>query len=299
MKKITDILKKSEVLVFDGAWGTMLQKMGLKAGECPELWNTIYPERVIEIGKAYVNAGADLIETNSFGGNRLKLASWSLQDKAAELNRQAAMLSRQAAGNSVLVIGSIGPTGKMLMMGDITEAELYDAFAEQASALAEGGADALIIETMSATDEACIAVQAAKEATNLEVICTMTFNKADNGEYHTMMGVKPEQMVDELLAAGADAIGANCSNGIKEMIALTAEIRSYNRQIPIIIQANAGLPVYSNGQTLYKETPADMASPVNELIKAGASVIGGCCGTTPDHIAAIKQACNAYRRTNH
>ena len=290
--KLKKALEQRGILVSDGAWGTMLQQMGLKAGECPEQWNIDFPEKVLEIGKAYVKAGADMVGTNSFGGNRFKLASWSLQDKVTELNQQAASISRKAAGDSVYVIGSIGPTGKMLIMGDTTAEELYDVFAEQAQALALGGADIIIVETMSDIDEATIAVKAAKEVTRLEVICTMTFSKSDSGEYHTMMGVTPEQMIGELPAAGADVIGANCGNGMEEMILLTKEIRSFDQHIPIMIQANAGMPVYEDGQTLYKETPEAMAAMVARLIDAGASIIGGCCGTTPDHIAAIKKACS-------
>ncbi len=288
MQNLINSLKQRGILVSDGAWGTFLHEMGLKAGECPELWNIDHPEKVLQIARDYVNAGADMIETNSFGASRLKLASFSLQSRARVINRRAAQISKEAAGEKSLVLGSIGPTGKILIMGDTSPEELYDVFGEQALALAEGGADALIIETMSDLEEACIAVKAAKEASSLEVICTMTFSKTIDGEYRTMMGVSPVDMVPALISAGAEIIGANCGNGMEDMIALVSEIRGINGQIPILVHANAGMPVYSNGKTIYNETPADMASHVLKLVDAGVNIIGGCCGTTPAHIAAIR-----------
>lgn len=292
MKKLENALKQRGVLVSDGAWGTFLQNMGLQVGECPELWNADHREKVLQIAASYIDAGADMIETNSFGGNRLKLAYYGLQNRAAELNRLAASISKEAAGDGVFVLGSIGPTGKILMMGDVTAEELYEVFKEQAAALAEGGADALIIETMSDLEEACIAIKAAREVTSLEIICTMTFALTSDGTYRTMMGVSPEEMVEALTSAGANIIGANCGNGMADMIELTKQLRSIHPLTPIMIQANAGMPVYDNGLTTYNETPELMASHVKRLIEAGANIIGGCCGTTPSHITAIRKAVN-------
>jgi 5-methyltetrahydrofolate--homocysteine methyltransferase len=289
MEKITATLKTGKILVSDGAWGTMLQEMGLKAGDCPELWNANQSENVLKVAQAYVNAGADMIESNSFGGSRIKLTQYGLQDRTAELNRKAASISRQAAGENIHVLGSIGPTGKILMMGDTTEEELYNGFAEQAIALVDGGADTIVIETMSDLDEATIAIRAARENTHAEIICTMTFSKTVDGEYRTMMGVSPEEMVPSLVEAGADIIGANCGNGMGNMIGLVAEIRAINQDIPILIHANAGMPAMQNGKTIYQETPDQTASYVKHLVKAGANIIGGCCGTTPEHIATIKE----------
>lgn len=284
---ITQKIKQGATLISDGAWGTLLQAKGLKPGECPELWNITNPDAVFEIAKAYIDAGSDMIETNSFGANSFKLSAYGLSDRVYEINFKAAEISRKAAGNEKHVIASIGPTGKMLIMGDITEDELYAAFKEQAMALADGGADAIVIETMTALDEASIAIKAAKQNTNCEVICTMTFDALANGEFRTMMGVSPTEMTSELIAAGADIIGANCSNGIQGMISIVEEIRAVNNEIPVLIHANAGLPVLENNCTIFPETPDMMAEAVNKLIGAGANIIGGCCGTTPAHISKL------------
>jgi len=281
---LLELIEQGKTLVSDGAWGTFLQEKGLEAGKCPEQWNDIHPEAVLDIARGYIAAGADMVETNSFGGNRFKLEAFGLESQVYLLNRKAAELSRQAAGNDKYVLGSIGPTGKMLIMGDVTEEELYDAFKEQAVALYEGGADAIIIETMTAIDEASIAVKAARENTPCEVICTMTFDHLVTGDYRTMMGVSPAEMVVALKESGVHILGANCSNGIEGMIKITEEIRSVDSQIPILIHANAGLPVLQGVCTVFPESPDMMAAFAPRLAKAGANIIGGCCGTTPEHI---------------
>lgn len=296
MIKITERLKECKVLVSDGAWGTFLQAKGLKAGECPELWNADHKNDVLEIAKSYVNAGADMIETNSFGGSSIKLRSYGLDSRTTELNRAAAEISREAAGNKVYVLGSIGPTGKMLIMGDVTERELYDSFKEQAIALEKGGADAILIETLSCIDEAIIAVKASKENTSIEVICTMTFSKSPENNFFTMMGVTPADMTNKLIEAGAVIIGANCGNGGEIMIPIVKEIRAVNQSVPILVHSNAGMPIYENGKTVFPETPEETASFIPGLIKAGVNIVGGCCGTTPDHIQAIKNCLNKDKR---
>jgi 5-methyltetrahydrofolate--homocysteine methyltransferase len=284
---LTQLISEGKTLVSDGAWGTFLQAKGLKAGECPELWNIDHPDSVLDIAKAYIAAGADTIETNSFGGNCFKLEGYGLADRVHEINFKAAEISRQAAGADKYVLGSIGPTGKILMMGDVSEEELYEAFKNQAIALYQGGADALVIETMTALDEASIAVRACNENTPCEIICTMTFDHLATGEYRTMMGVSPSEMVEELKVAGVNIVGANCSNGIEGMIAITREIRSVDEQIPILIHANAGLPVLEGTCTVFPETPDMMAGFATKLADAGANIIGGCCGTTPAHIQKL------------
>lgn len=289
MGKILDKIKLGKVLVSDGAWGTFLQQKGLKTGECPEEWNITHPDEVLDIARSYIEAGADMVETNSFGGTRFKLEKYGLEDKVFELNKAAAEISRKAAGDK-FVLGSVGPTGKILMMGDVTEEELYEAFKEQAKGLESGGADAIMIETMSDLDEARIAIQAAKQHTRLEVFCTMTFEKTVTGEFRSMMGVSPTEMVQTLVGAGAELIGANCGNGMVGMVAIVEEIRKANAEIPILVHANAGMPVYSDGETVFPEKPDEMATLVPKIIKAGANVIGGCCGTTPEHICKVRDA---------
>jgi len=287
MSKIIQEIQNGRILVSDGAWGTFLQKKGLTPGECPEQWNMTRSEDIFDIAKSYIDAGADMIETNSFGGNYFKLKGYGLENQVFELNKAAAEISRKAAGTDRFVLGSVGPTGKLLMMEEVTEDELYSAFKEQSVALEAGGADAIVIETMTDLEEACIAVKAAKENTACEVICTMTFDKILSGEFRTMMGISPAEMTETLIEAGATIIGANCGNGIADMIGIVKEIRQVNAKIPILIHANAGMPHYCDGETTFPESPADMASRVKEIIEAGANIIGGCCGTTPDHICEV------------
>lgn len=288
MGKIINQIKAGKVLVSDGAWGTFLQKKGMKPGECPEEWNLSHPEDVLDIAKSYIDAGADMIETNSFGGTIFKVEKYGLGDKVFELNKAAAEISRKAAGNK-FVLGSIGPTGKILMMGDVTEKELYEAFKTQVQGLEAGGVDAIMIETMTDLDEARLAIQAAKENTNCEVFCTMTFDKTVDGEFRSMMGISPTDMVNTLIDEGAELIGANCGNGIADMINIVAEIRKANPDIPILVHANAGMPLYQDGETVFPETPDEMSGFVPKIIAAGANVIGGCCGTTPEHICRVRE----------
>ncbi|TVR70719.1 MAG: methionine synthase [Spirochaetaceae bacterium] len=285
-------LTRGRPLISDGAWGTMLQASGLKSGEPPELWNISNPDAVYEVARRYVEAGADMVETNSFGGTRFKLEHHGLADRCGEINEAAAALSRRAAGDSRWVIGSVGPTGKMLIMGDVTEDELYEAFVEQVSALERGGADAICVETMSDIEEARLAVRAAKERTSLEVIATFTFERTLQGEYRTMMGTAPVEATAAMLEAGADIIGTNCGNGFERMIDIVGEIRQAFPEAPILVHANAGLPVHEDGVDRYSDTPETMAALAPKLVAAGASIVGGCCGTNPEYITAIRNAIN-------
>jgi len=287
---ILDELKQGRVLLSDGAWGTLLQSKGLNPGECPELWNITHRKDVSDIAEAYLNAGCDIIETNSFGASRLKLSQYGLGDRVNELNEAAASISREIAGTDKHVAGSVGPTGKMLLMGDVTGEELYENYKEQSIALEKGGADIIIIETMTDLDEASFAVKAARENTNCTVIVTMTFSKDLKGEFFTMMGVSPFEMVNSMKAAGAHIVGSNCGNGIRDMISIVTAIRAVDKNIPVIIQANAGLPEYIDGKTVFRESPEMMASYIPDLLKEGANIIGGCCGTTPEHIREMGRA---------
>jgi len=289
MSKIIQEIEKGKILVSDGAWGTFLQQKGLSPGECPEEWNISRSDDVFGIAQSYAEAGADMIETNSFGANYFKLKNYGFESRVFEINKAAAEISRKAAGADRFVLGSVGPTGKLLMMDEVTEDELYEAFKQQSIALEAGGADAIVIETMTDLEEARIAVKAAKENTGCEVICTMTFDKIIGGEYRTMMGISPTEMTEALVEAGADVIGANCGNGMADMIGIVKEIRQANATIPILIHANAGMPHYCDGKTTFPESPDDMADRVKEIVEAGANIIGGCCGTTPDHICKVRE----------
>ena len=263
---ILEEIKLGNVLLSDGAWGTFLQGKGMQPGECPELWNITRRKDVLDIAESYLLAGSDIIETNSFGGSSIKLSQYGLGERAAELNEAAAAISREAAGKNKHVAGSIGPTGKMVLMGDVTEAELYDSFKEQAIALEKGGADIIIVETMSAVDEAAMAVSAARENTLCTVIVTMTFEGGSHGEFRTMMGVSPEEMLISMKTAGAHIIGSNCGNGIADMIHIVKAIRAADKEIPVMIQANAGKPEYIDGKTIFRETPEIMASYIRTSV---------------------------------
>ncbi len=296
MATILERLALGEILIFDGAMGTFLQAKGLKPGECPEEWNISHPDEVREIARAYVAAGADLVQANSFGGTSYKLKEFGFEGRVRELNVAAARLAREAAGSDVYVAASVGPTGQIVEDegGMVTEQDIYNAFKEQVLALEEGGADAVCIETMSSVAEATQAIRAAKDNTSLTVICTFTFEPGARG-FRTMMGVDPATAAEACVDAGADIVGANCGNGIGNMIEITRQMREAAPSTPILINANAGVPVLEGGCTVFKDTPEDMARQVNELIDAGANIIGGCCGTTPAHIAAIGAA--AKQRT--
>ena len=292
---LLDRLARKKLLVSDGAWGTMLQAKGLTGGDTPELWNATHPEAVKSVAAAYAKAGCDLILTNTFGGSSAKLSKAGLGERASELNEKGARLSVEGAADAV-VAASIGPTGEFLEpLGDMTERQMEEIFSEQIAAIFRGGVRALCIETQSAIEEAVCAIRAAKKLNpSVDVICTMTFNSTPDG-YKTMMGVSVERAAKELPEAGADVVGANCGNGIEQMIPIAAAFRKHTDR-PILIHANAGMPQLIDGRTMYRETPQAMSMRVKELVQAGATIIGGCCGTTPEHIAAIKAALEPLRR---
>ncbi len=283
-------VNSGRVLISDGAWGTFLQKKGWAPGECPDYWSLTRPDDVFAIAEDYITAGSDMIETNSFGASPLKLRHFNLAEKCTQINEAAAKISRRAAGDKKWVLGSIGPSGKMLLLGDVSSKEMAEGFKIQAQALARGGADAICIETMSAIDEAVLAIQAAKENTGCEVICTFTYQQAAHGTFRTMMGHSTAKTTAAALDAGADIIGTNCGYGMAQLIKITREIRQIDAAVPLLVHANAGLPHLRDGVEVFPETAEDMADQVGELLQAGANIIGGCCGTTPEHIRAIKNA---------
>jgi len=282
---IEELLARGAV-VTDGAWGTQLQARGLGLGEFPDEWNLSHPEQVTQVARAYVAAGSRVILTNTFGANRIRLNEQGLAEKAWQINQAGAAISLAAAGGEAQVFASIGPSGKMLLSGDITADELAAAFAEQALALSEAGVHGLVIETMSDLEEAKLAVAAARR-THLPVVACLVFDSGKNKD-RTMMGQTPEQAARALTEAGADVIGANCGQGVAGFVAICGRLHAATDR-PIWIKANAGLPTVVDGQAKYTSTPEDFARLVPDLLAAGASFIGGCCGTTPSFLQAVAE----------
>jgi len=296
VRPFAERLASGDVLVGDGAHGTMLFEEVLKPGECPESAILSHPEVVKGIAGRYTDAGAGYIETNTFGATSLKLAMSGLENETETINNQAVSLAREAAGDSAYVIASCGPTGKMLEpYGDTKPVTVYDSFRMQMEFLASAGVDCVFIETMIDLDEAKLAVTAAKDVMpNIPVAAMMTFDQTPRG-FFTIMGVTVEAAVSGLTEVGADAIGSNCGTGIDQMIELAKEFHRHT-VLPLIFQPNAGLPQTKDGKIYYDETPAMMAAKVPALIDAGVSIVGGCCGTTPEHIRAIQETVSSLSR---
>jgi len=292
MGVLLDRLAKRKVLVSDGAWGTMLHAKGLGPGDCPEEWNVSHAEDVQSVASAYAQVGSDLILTNTFGGSRIKLAKMGLGDQVAELNEAGARNSLIAAPDAVIA-GSVGPSGEFIEpLSEITAEEMESVFSEQIAAILKAGVKVICVETMTAVEEAACAIRAAKKLDpSTDVICTMTFDETPKG-FRTMMGVSPEQAAVKLSEAGADVVGSNCGNGIKAMVEVTREFRRHTDK-PILIHANAGIPELIDGKTVFRESPTDMAAQIGALTEAGANIVGGCCGTTPEHIAAMRAVVDA------
>ncbi|KPJ56519.1 MAG: hypothetical protein AMS16_02255 [Planctomycetes bacterium DG_58] len=283
MNEWRERLAAKRVLVADGAWGTELTKRGLAAGQAPEAWNLDRPEEVQAVARSYVDAGADIILTNTFGGSAFKLKKFGLRDSVAEINRRGVELSKEAAAARALVFASIGPSGEFMEpLGTITEPEMVACFAEQVRAIAAAAPDGIVIETMSDLAEAKAALRAVRENSDLPAVVSMTFERGARA-IATMMGVTPQQAVGELEAAGADLVGANCGAGIETIVEVARRMRPATK-LPLWFKPNAGIPELVDGKTVFRETPGEMGAYLPELIAAGASVIGGCCGTTPEHI---------------
>ena len=279
-----------EIFVADGAMGTMLIERGLKVGDCPEAMNLNQTDVLEEIARLYWQAGAEIIQTNTFGGSPLKLSAYNLQDRSAEINRTAVQAVRNVVGNNAYLSGSMGPSGKLLKpYGDTDPEDISQSFKIQAEALISAGVDIVCVETMTDLNEAVLAVQAVRSiSASIPVMATMTYDPTPDG-FYTIMGVTVQQAVEGLGGAGADIIGSNCGNGIKNMIEIAAQYKQLT-DLPIIIQSNAGLPEMKGTTVVYNESPEFMAEQALKLKELGVSIIGGCCGTTPDHIRAIRKA---------
>ena len=279
-------LRKGEILVADGATGTMLQKMGLDWGQAPEAWLLDQPDKIRALHRAYVEAGSDVILTCSFGGTHYRLARHGLADRVTEVNRLAAELAREAAGDGVFVAGDMGPTGQLIgLRSKVTADQVAEAYAQQAAGLAEGGADFLLIETMSDLGEAQASIAGARRITDLPIFCTFSFDTHGR----TMMGVKPDQAAN---AVGplVQGIGANCGHDPAEYEGLIQAMHQAQPEAILWAKPNAGLPRLVDDETVYDAAPDYMADIALRLRQAGAQIIGGCCGTTPAHVAAIAAA---------
>ena len=288
MAGLTELLNTNGFLVIDGAMGTELFAAGLSAGDPPELWNVDHPDRIRAIHQAYVDAGSDIVLTNSFGGNRHRLKLHSLEVRVHELNAAAAANARTIADSAdrpVLVAGSMGPTGELIEpLGALTAAEAQEAFAEQAAGLSDGGADILWLETMSAFPEVEAGVLGARSASDLPVVVTLSFDTAGR----TMMGITGNDAGTRLAELGVNGIGANCGANLADTEAAVVAIRSVCGEIPVVSKANAGIPVWKGAELEYDATPEILSAHAHRLREAGVSIIGACCGSTPEHIAMIR-----------
>ncbi|MBU8932821.1 MAG: homocysteine S-methyltransferase family protein [candidate division Zixibacteria bacterium] len=294
MEALLDRLKRGEVLVADGALGTELIRRGLVLGECPEQTNLHSPGILEEIARAYLAAGADIVQTNTFGASPLRLAHYGLDDCTEEINTTAVSATRKAIDNNAYLAVSCGPCGLQLSeSGEANPNTVLNGFERQLRCCVAEGVDVICIETMTDLVEASLAVRAAKTvAPTIPVAAMMTFEPTPDG-FLTIMGVSIEQAAVGLTEAGADVIGSNCGDGIDNMIRIASEFREYT-SLPIIIQSNAGLPQIQGDQAIYPDTPEFMAERCSQLLAGGVSIIGGCCGTTPDHIAAMCRVVDEY-----
>ncbi len=289
-------------LVCDGAMGTQLMLAGLEQGGCGELWNLTHPERVLAIQRRYVEAGADCLITNTFGGSRTMLTRHGHADQLREINQAGVRVAREAFGERTgYVLGDIGPLGAILEpYGDLPAKDARAAFEEQAAALVEAGADAIIIETQTALEELGLAIDAAKAAGAPCIIGSLAYDLSTDGTFFkTMMGVSPEKAAKFAEKKGAHIVALNCGTGM-DMAGAATVVKLYRKscKLPTMVQPNAGLPVLEGGKAVYKQTPAEMGSGVPEVLAAGANIIGSCCGSTPEHTRAIHQAVEGHNRGN-
>jgi methionine synthase I (cobalamin-dependent) len=291
MHPLIESLVKGGPIVTDGSWGTQMQKRGLKRGQNPDSWNLSHADRVREVAEQYVNAGSQIILTNTFGASRLALANFQMAEQTAEINMAGVRISKEAAAGRAHVFASIGPTGRMLITGETNEDELLEVFTEQAQAQARAGADGIIIETMIDIQEARIAAIVAKQ-TGLPVIVSMVYDSGEDKDC-TMMGNTPEEVVAEISKIGVDGIGANCGQGIEAFLPICRRMRQAT-DLPLWIKPNAGLPEAVDDGVVFRTTAAEFVQHVPGLLQAGANFIGGCCGTDQGFVTAIRQAADKF-----
>jgi 5-methyltetrahydrofolate--homocysteine methyltransferase len=293
MENILDRLQRGDVLVGDGAMGTMLMERGLKQREPPESFNLSQPDILAEIAGLYLNAGAEIISTNTFGASPIRLRQFALETETEAINRIAVAAVRKAVAEKAYISGSIGPSALMLKpVGGANPEEITASFRNQIGALLSAGIDMICIETMTDLAEAVLAVQAVRSLdAKIPIMATMTFGKIPHG-YFTFMGNSIRDVVEGLQNAGANIVGSNCGNGMESMVAIAREFKKHAK-VPVAIQGNAGLPVAGKNGLIYPETPEFMANKASELIELGVQIIGGCCGTGPDHIRAIRNIVDA------
>ncbi len=289
MQPFLERVKSGPVLIGDGATGSFLMEHGLKPGECPESFNLSKPEVLRDVARRYVEAGAEIVETNTFGGSVLKLGAYGLDGETEEINRTAVEAVKDAASGRAHVSGSCGPCGRMLEpYGDATADEVRASFRRQIDALVTAGIDLLCIETMFDLAEAKLAIEAARSVSaDLPVMATMTFDATPRG-FFTIMGNDVASAAAGLVEAGADVVGSNCGNGIERMIEIARAFRACT-EVPLLIQPNAGMPEIVDGRATYNETPEFMAEKAKAFLESGVEIVGGCCGTTPDHTRALRR----------
>jgi len=298
MKKPLLQALKERPLLGDGAMGTQLMLAGLEQGSCGEEWNLTYPERVLAIQRRYADAGSDCILTNTFGGSRIMLNRHGNADKVVEINKAAVEITRQAFGDREgYVIGDIGPFGGLMEpYGDFTESQVREAFDEQAQALVDGGADAIIIETQTSLEELGLAISAAKKAGAACVIGSMAYDVTlDGSTFRTMMGIDPERAAEFMAENGADIVALNCGTRM-DMDRAKEAIERYKAvtALPLMAQPNSGQPRLVNMKVVYDQMPAQMAEGVVPMLESGVNILGACCGSTPDHIRAFRQSIDSY-----
>ena len=292
MKALLERIAEGEIIIADGAMGSLLMARAreLIKGKCPEFINLSRPDILEDVARLYLEAGAEIVQTNTFGGSPLKLSDYALDDKTEEINTVAVQAVKKVTAGKAYVSASCGPCGRMLKpYGNLEPDQMYENFVRQLKAVIEAGTDIVCIETMTDVQEAVLAIKAARSiSSTIPVMATMTFDKTPRG-FFTMMGITVERAAKELETAGANVIGSNCGNGIENMILIAREFRAVSK-LPLIIQSNAGLPEIRGDATVYPESPEFMAEKSKELVAAGVNIVGGCCGTTPEHIKTIRQA---------